>query len=221
MKLVGYIRVSTRKQAKEGVSLEDQEEKLKQYCALYDHELVKIIVDTESAKSMKRVGIKEVLETLKTGDAEGVLITKLDRLTRSRKDFCVLLDKYFSKDFALLSITDQLDTKSASGRLVINILVDVAQWEREVISERTSAAMQHKKSKGEYTGGVIPYGFQLDEDGIILLPNEAEQKVIEKAKKLRNWEYSFGKISKILARQGHLSRKHKPFGSKSIMSMVA
>lgn len=221
MNLIGYIRVSTRKQAKEGVSLEDQEEKLKQYSKLYDHNLVKIIVDTESAKSMKRVGIKKVLKTLKTGEAEGVLITKLDRLTRSRKDFCVLLDKYFSKDFALLSITDQLDTKSASGRLVINILIDVSQWEREIIGERTSAALQYKKSKGEYTGGVIPYGFELHENGVDLLRNEAEQKIIEKAKKLRNWEYSFGKISKILAKQGHLSRRNKPFNSKSIMLMIA
>lgn len=220
--MVGYIRVSTKKQVDSGFSLKAQEKKLKQYADLYEIDLVKIIVDAgESAKSLKRKGVQEALKMLKDGEAEGLLVVKLDRLTRSSKDFGTLLETYFSRKFSLVSVSEQLDTNSAAGRLAVNVLMVVSQWEREAIGERTSAALQYKKSKGEYTGGTVPFGYQLAENGVSLLRNEAEQKIIEKAKSLRNWEYSFRKISKILAKQGHLSRNNKPFSARSIMLMVA
>lgn len=221
-RMVGYIRVSTKKQVDIGFSLKAQEKKLKQYADLYEIDLVGIIVDAgESAKTLKRKGVQKALKMLKDGEADGILVVKLDRLTRSPKDFGILLETYFSKKYSLVSVSEQLDTNSAAGRLAVNVLMVVSQWEREAIGERTSAALQYKKSKGEYTGGVIPYGFELHKNGVDLLRNEAEQKIIEKAKKLRNWEYSFGKISKILAKQGHLSRRNKPFNPKSIMLMIA
>lgn len=222
MKLIGYIRVSTKKQVDEGVSLEAQKKMLKGYTGLYGHELVKIIVDAgESAKSLSRKGVQEVIESLKNNEAEGVLITKLDRLVRSRKDFFELMDKYFYKDFSLLTVSGQIETKSANGRLTVNMMADIAQWEREIIAERTRAAMQHKKSKGEYTGGCVPYGFDLHADGVRLVRNETEQETLEKMKTLRSSEYSYRKISKILVRQGRLARTGKPFNPNSIRQMVA
>ena len=93
-KVVGYIRVSTSDQADFGVSLAAQREKIEQYAALYDLELVEIIEDAgQSAKSLNRAGLQKALAMLKTGKAEGLLVAKLDRLTRSVKDLGALIDR--------------------------------------------------------------------------------------------------------------------------------
>ncbi len=87
-----------------------------------------------------------------------------------------------------------IDTRSAGGRLVLNVLLSVAQWEREAISERTSAALQHKISNGERCGR-IRFGFDLADDGIHLEENEAEQETIELMQHLRGSGWSFQKIA--------------------------
>ena len=90
----------------------------------------------------------------------GVLIAKLDRCTRSVADLATLIDTFSRRGVALISAAESLDTSSAGGRLVVNVLGAVAQWEREATAERTSAALQVLKQQGRATGGVAPYGFQ-------------------------------------------------------------
>ena len=119
-KVIGYIRVSTDKQAEHGFSLEAQAEKLKAYAMLYDIELVDLVVEQGSAKSVDREGLQSVLERLGK-DADGLLVVKLDRLTRSVADLGRLVETYF-QDYALLSVGEQIDTRSAAGRLVLNVL---------------------------------------------------------------------------------------------------
>lgn len=153
MKVVGYVRVSTEEQAREGVSLDAQEAKLRQYCALYELELVAVIRDAgASAKTLDRPGLSQALAALDTGEAAGLLVAKLDRLTRSVRDLGALLEGYFERRFALLSVADQIDTRTAGGRLVLNILASVSLWEREAIGERTKAALAHKRNIGEHVG---------------------------------------------------------------------
>jgi len=152
MKVIGYVRVSTEEQASQGVSLAAQEEKIRQYAALYDLELLDVIHDAgASAKSLKRPGLQQALSLLEAGQAEGIVIAKLDRLTRSVADWSSLIAGYFSKH-SLLSVADQIDTRTAAGRLVLNVLVSCAQWEREAIGERTKTALQYKKSQGVKLG---------------------------------------------------------------------
>lgn len=219
-KAIGYIRVSTDKQADKGQSLEVQEEKIKAYASLYDIQLVEIIIDAgESAKTLEREGLKKALSMLGK-EADAVIVSKLDRLTRSVKDIGHLMEKHFTK-YSLLSVSEQIDTRSASGRLVLNVLISVAQWERETIGERTSSAMQHKASKQEYTGGHIPYGFKLTEDGINLVEDEAEQAVIIEAKKLREYGLSLRKVATELSKRGFIPRSGKTFSTALLSKMVA
>jgi len=153
MKVIGYVRVSTEEQATHGVSLDAQEAKIRQYASLYELDLAEVIVDAgQSAKSLNRPGLNRALQALEGGEVEGLLIAKLDRLTRSLIDWGNLITRYFGKRFALLSVADQIDTRSATGRLGLNILMSVAQWEREAIGERTSTALQFKKSQGQKLG---------------------------------------------------------------------
>lgn len=169
---IGYIRVSTQEQATSGYSLDAQKAKLEAYAALYDIELTDIVVDAGvSAKSLKREGLQRVLTTLDNGGADAVLIFKLDRLTRSVKDWNVLIEKYFTNK-ALLSVSDQIDTRTAAGRLCLNVLMSVAQWERETIGERTSTALQYKKSQGQHIGSV-PYGYEAIDKTLAVVESEA------------------------------------------------
>ncbi|HEX4149106.1 MAG TPA: recombinase family protein [Pirellulales bacterium] len=189
MRVVGYVRVSTEEQSRDGVSLPTQRAKLTGYAELYELELVRIIEDAgESAKSLKRPGLQELLGLLRKGEADGLVIAKLDRLTRSITDWQTLIDGYFGERSRfgkqLFSVGDSIDTRTAAGRLVLNVLLSVAQWEREAIGERTRDALQHKIRQGERCGK-IRFGFDLTGDGKMLVPNEAEQEVIARMLALR------------------------------------
>jgi len=178
LKVVGYARVSTEEQARFGVSLDAQREKIPKYCDVHDLDLVAMEVDAGvSAKSLDRPGVQRVLTMLDLCQAYGVVVMKLDRLTRSVRDFCELVDHYFGDKGGkqLFSIGDSIDTRTAMGRLVLTFGIAIAQWERETIVERTQGGMDQKRSKGEWLGGRIPYGFGLSQDGSTLVALESEQ----------------------------------------------
>ena len=220
VRAVAYIRVSTDKQAEEGVSLDAQQAKVKAYAALYDLELVDVIVTSESAKSLDRPGLARALDMLKTGKVDALLVVKLDRLTRSVRDLGALIESHFQRS-ALLSVSESIDTRSAAGRLVLNVLVSVAQWEREAIAERTAAAMQYKASVNEFTGGEPPYGYRVDADGVHLTEHEGEQAVLVQARALRAAGLSLRAVAIELDRAGLRSRRGRAFASPQIMRMVA
>lgn len=218
-KAIGYIRVSTDKQAEHGVSLEAQRQKIEAYASLYDLQLVDVVVEQGSAKTLDRDGLNSVLTRLQAGEATAVIVVKLDRLTRSVADLGKLVERYF-QHFALLSVSEQIDTRSAAGRLVLNVLASVSQWEREVIGERTSVAMQHMKAAGRYTGGQVPYGFQLDADGQ-LIESEAEQRVLSLVRHYRQQGLSLRKIANVLSEKGLRSRSGKPLHFQAIARFAA
>ena len=123
MKTVGYVRVSTDKQADQGVSLDAQAEKIRAMAVVHGADLVDIIVDGgESAKSLKRPGMAKLLAMVDAGKVQTVIIAKLDRLTRSVRDLCELLERFERRGVALVSVAESLDTGSAAGRLVLNIM---------------------------------------------------------------------------------------------------
>jgi len=110
-----------------------------------------------SAKTLDRPGVQKALGILRTGQANALLVVKLDRLTRSVKDLGNLVEEYCSSDdMTLLSVADAIDTRTAAGRLVLNVLGSVAPWERETIGERTAEALAHKKAQGHKPGGAVP-----------------------------------------------------------------
>ncbi len=176
MRAIGYARVSTEEQARHGISLEVQVKRIKQQAEIADYDLQEIIIDAGcSAKSFKRTGIQSAIQAIKAGEVEAIIIYRLDRLTRSVTDldrFISLINKY---DVALASVTDSIDTKTATGRMTLNIIVSVMQGERELIGERTAAALQLKRERGEYCGGVVPFGYR--RRGRRLVEVEEEQRV--------------------------------------------
>ncbi|MGH7969604.1 MAG: recombinase family protein, partial [Limisphaerales bacterium] len=175
MKTVGYVRVSTDRQADQGVSLEAQEAKIRAMATVRGCELEEVIVDGgESAKDLKRPGVERLLALVEAGKVGAVIVAKLDRLTRSVKDLCALLELFEKRKVALISVAESLDTGSAAGRLVITIMGAVSQWEREAIGERTRDALRHKRSQGRRVGN-IAFGSRLSQDGEHLEPEPTEQ----------------------------------------------
>jgi DNA invertase Pin-like site-specific DNA recombinase len=219
---VAYLRVSTDKQADRGVSLDAQRAKVAAYAELYDVELVEVVVDAGvSAKSLERPGLACALDMLRRGHADALLVVKLDRLTRSVRDLGELVERYFAPGkAALLSVGEQIDTRTAAGRLVLNVLASVSQWEREAIGERTAAVMQHKATAGEFTGGEPPYGYRVADDGVRLATVAEEQAVLVAACELRAAGLSLRAVARELAGRGFVARNGKPFAAVQVARIV-
>ena len=215
--VIGYIRVSTEQQAESGCSLEAQRNKLIQYANLYDLELLRIEVDTVSGKTIEREGLQNALNSISTGEAEGLVVAKLDRLTRSVRDLGDLIDQYF-QNAALLSVSEQIDTRSAGGRLVLNVLASVSQWEREVIGERTSTALRHKIAVGEHVGRP-KYGFKVVNSELI--QDETEQQVLSIVRRYRRKGLTLKAIAKELTTQGFRTRKGTEFNHNQVNRIAA
>src|SRR3984893_17850913 len=170
-------------------------------------ELIEVIQDGgESAKSLNRPGIQRVLEMVQRREVQAVIIAKLDRLTRSVKDLCELLELFERRGVALISVAESLDTSSAAGRLVMNIMAAVSQWEREAMGERTRGALQHKRGSGDRVGN-IAFGYRLAPDGRHVEPDPGEQTVLTDIRELRGSGISLRRIAGTLNARGLTTRR--------------
>jgi len=154
MRIVGYVRVSSAEQASSGLGLEGQRTAITEEAQRRGWELVAIYEDAAaSGKSTNgRPGLAQALEAVETDAAAGIVVAKLDRLSRSIVDFGTLLERSRKNGWALVALDLGVDTSSAAGELVANVMVSVAQWERRAIGDRTRAALQVKRDQGIVLG---------------------------------------------------------------------
>lgn len=177
-----YLRVSTEAQADEGYSLAAQAEKLEAYCRMKGIAAFQRYVDGGfSGSNLTRPAITELVEAIRAGRVERVVVYKLDRLSRSQKDTLYLIEDVFlphGVDF--VSINENIDTGSPYGRAMIGILSAFAQLERENIFLRTRMGMVERVKQGFWPGGgKIPFGYDYDADKGILVPNSDADTVRE------------------------------------------
>jgi site-specific DNA recombinase len=171
-----YTRVSSRNQAEADYSsLETQRERLEAYCkSQEDYTVYRVYEDGGySADSMERPALKEMLRDIGNGQVNCILAYKIDRLTRSVKDFHVLMDIFDRCGVKFVSVTQSLDTQNPMGRLLRNVLLDFAQFEREMTADRTRDKMQQRAQKGLWNGGNVPYGYAAENKKLIPHPEEA------------------------------------------------
>jgi DNA invertase Pin-like site-specific DNA recombinase len=203
---IGYCRVSTDGQADRGVSLDAQGEKIRAMATVQDAEPIDVIVDGgESGKSLQRPGIERLLTMVDRREVQIVIIAKLDRLTRSVRDLGELLERFQKRGVALVSVGESLDTGSAAGRLVLNVMASVSQWEREAIGERTRDALRHKRAQGLRAGNV-PFDYSLAADGKTLVLDLSEQRTLQRIKELRAKGHSMVNIAAHLNGEGVVTR---------------
>ncbi|GIP38452.1 integrase [Paenibacillus sp. J31TS4] len=173
-----YIRVSTDEQAREGLSLGEQEERLKAYCKAlgWTSEISLYIEDGYSAKSVDRPKLKELLKHVREGRISKVIVTKLDRMSRKLLDLLTLIELFQDHNVSFVSISEAFDTNTPAGRLTLQVLGAVAEFERERNSERVFENMLHAAKGGKWLTQP-PYGYDLNEDKELVI-NEEEAKIV-------------------------------------------
>ncbi|OQW85750.1 MAG: hypothetical protein BWK72_20675 [Rhodoferax ferrireducens] len=171
---IGYIRVSTEKQASEGVSLEAQEARINAWCLVNGYELSCVYVDAGiSGKKMdNRPELLKALSSMKKGMA--LVSYSLSRLARSTKDLIGISELVAKKKGDLVSLSESIDTTTAAGKMMFQMLAVLSEFERNLTAERTSGALQHKKATNQKYTNITPYGFEAIEGRLVQVQQEAE-----------------------------------------------
>lgn len=196
---IGYARVSTADQAEHGVSLADQRERIAAYAKAHGYELLRVEVDrgVSGKASDNRPALQRALSA--ACKARGVLIVvKLDRLARNTRDAIDLAERIDKCGADLASIGEQIDTASAAGRFVFRLMASLGELERDQIAERTRAALQHKRRRGERVSRFEPFGYRLSDNGVRLIEVESEQRAIDRMRTLRDQGRSLAAIARVL-----------------------
>jgi len=195
LRCASYIRVSTDEQAREGVSLDAQEEYISSYAKSQGWEITGVFREEYTGTSLKRPQLDNMIASIKSGKFDIVLVYKLDRLSRRQRDVWHLLEDVFeSHGVGFKSITEPFETTTATGKAFLGMLAVFAQLERDTVVERTKAALNHKKKQGQHCGRV-PYGYRVGSDKK-LQKHPNEQKNIARMKRLRRSGFSYREISR-------------------------
>ena len=218
----GYVRVSTEAQATEGVSLEAQTARIQSWCANEGYELVEVMVDAgiSGKKSNNRPGLLRALNAV--CDANGALVVySLSRMARSTIDAITISQRLDKANADLVSLTEKIDTTSAAGKMIFRLLALLAEFERDVISERTATALNLLRKNNQRISGKIPFGHDLAPDGKTLISNPGEQATLIRIRQLHAAGTSLRGIAATLTADGVLSKAGKPWGASSIQAILA
>ena len=151
--VVGYIRVSTADQAAHGAGMDAQRASITRACEYRDLDLVEIVADDGySGKNMSRPGLERCLSMVRSGEVAGIMVTKLDRLSRSIKDFSDIMAASQREGWRLIILEPDIDFSTPFGKLLANILASFAEFERDMISMRTKEGMAERKRQGVVIG---------------------------------------------------------------------
>mgnify|MGYP001212035701 CR=1 FL=1 len=216
-----YCRVSTDEQAREGISLEEQQERLKAYCRAmgWNGEIRIFVDDGYSAKNLDRPELKRLIAAVRHGQVSRILVTKLDRLSRRLIDLLQLIDLFSDYEVSFVSVSESFDTNTPSGRLTLQVLGAVAEFERERIRERVFENMLHAASTGKWLTQ-CPYGYELIDKTLVVNEKEAEtvRNVFEW---YVNEGYGFYAIARRLNEAGIPSRHGKEWSIRSVKLMLS
>ena len=170
-----YVRVSTQEQAQQGFSLNAQQEALENYAKALGYDIHKIYRDEgKSAKDMKRPDMIQMLKDAEEGKFSAIFIYKLDRFSRSIKDLILTIDKLKDWGIDFVSLQDRIETTSATGKLMFHIVGAFAEFERNIIGDRTKFGMQRKAKEGGFITKA-PKGYKLVNKKLLIDEPEAEK----------------------------------------------
>jgi site-specific DNA recombinase len=223
---IGYCRVSTQEQAEQGISLEAQEARIRAYATMRGLELVEVVVDAGVSAGKYRLeardGGRRVLAAVRSRTVRHVIALKLDRLFRHTID-CLTTVHAWDKAGVSCHLIDMggasIDTASAMGRMFLTMAAGFAEMERNLTAERTTAALGRKREKGERVG-CLPYGTQLDADGVHLIDYAPEQAVMATVRELRAGGLSYRAIAGELNARGLTNRDGGKFLHTQIVRML-
>jgi site-specific DNA recombinase len=181
MRVVGYTRVSSEAQATDGVSLDAQRERIEGWARSAGLAVASSDVFVDAGISGKRADNRPALQAALEVACSGgcvLVVYSLSRLARSVRDTLAIAERLERAGADLVSLSENINTTSASGKMVFRLLAVLAEFERDLISERTRGALDHKRALGERVSGRLPYGHDLAVDGRTLVANPAELEVL-------------------------------------------
>lgn len=152
MEVIGYTRVSTEEQSASGLGLEDQRQRIREEAHRRSWSVAWVEDAGFSAKDLKRPGITTALDDLRAGDAQALVVAKLDRLSRSLIDFASLMERARREGWAVIALDLGVDSTTPAGEMMANVMASFAQYERRLISQRTRDALAVLKSQGQRLG---------------------------------------------------------------------
>ena len=162
--------------------------------------------------NMDRPAVKRLLEDIQAGKIDCVVVYKVDRLSRSIRDFAKMMELFEKNNVSFVSVTQQFNTTTSLGRLTLNILLSFAQFEREIISERTKDKQAAARKKGKWTGGYLILGYDLDPAGGRLLVNEAEA---ERVRTIFQWYLDGTPVSRIVLNAAQRGWRNKQWTTRA------
>jgi site-specific DNA recombinase len=210
-----YTRVSTSEGLEqEFTSLDNQRESAESYIQSQKSEGWTALAERYddggfTGANTDRPALQKLIDDIKTHRINCVVVYKVDRLSRSLLDFSQLLEFFDQSNVAFVSVTQHFNTNTSMGRLTLNILLSFAQFEREIISERTRDKIGSAKKKGKWVGGCVPLGYDLDKVNHKLLLNHEEAKIVKELFGLYLKERSLLQVAKIANAKGYRTKIRK------------
>ena len=207
---IGYIRISRLTASNAETSLPSQRARLLAWAEANGYTLLHIHEDAGiSGKSLlNRPGAQAAI-TAACRNRCPLVAVSLSRIVRSVTDAITVGDRLSRSGADIISLSENIDTTTASGRLVYRLLSLLGEFERDLISERTTAVLSHLRSTGKRISGAIPYGVTLSSDGQTLVPNPAEMAVIDRLHQRRAEGASYRILAEELERDGVLTKGGK------------
>jgi len=220
-KHIGYVRVSSFAQILSGVSLEDQEQRLSADAAVRGVILDEIVHDDgrSGASLRRRPGMQRVLAMIERGEVASIAVVKIDRAFRSLSDMASSVTMMQKHHCELVSLSDRIDTSTAVGKMMLNMLGTFAQFERDLGSERTADGLAQKRSQGKVYSKQIPYGFRAD--GKSLVFDRETQAVLKRVLALSEDGTGPTAIARVLNLDGIASPGGKAWYASSVASVLA
>ena len=215
-----YIRVSTEDQAREGFSLGEQEEKLRQLCEFKEYQIFKVYQDAGiSAKDMEhRPGFQQMMDDMRKGKINYIVAYKLDRVTRSVRDLEQLIEELEKYNCYLICERDDVNTSTANGRFFVRMLTVLSQLEIEVVSERTKFGMSGAIKAG-HLPGTCPLGYYRDTDKVVKLDPNAKG-IVRRIFNMYLEGKSYYQISCILDEEKVLYPEHNKWTEAAVRTII-
>ncbi len=224
---VGYLRVSTEDQAREGFSLDAQRARIRSYCSAKGYAFVREFVDDGfSGRTTNRPAFQDLMRFVRDGIPLGaakervsaVVVARFDRLNRNLYDFLATQREMQRHKIHFASVDETVDTRGPFGRFFVQVIAAFAELESGIIGERVRHGMRQKALQGGFNGMSAPYGYDVRSGGLAL--NEGEAAVVRRICAWRQRGRSFAWIAEALNRDGVPTKKGKAWTKRQLFRII-
>jgi DNA invertase Pin-like site-specific DNA recombinase len=224
---VGYLRVSTEDQAREGFSLDAQRARIRAYCSAKGYTLLREFVDDGySGRTTNRPAFQELMEAVREGvpgdggreRVDAVVVARFDRLNRNLYDFLATQRDMQRHKVHFASVDETVDTRGPFGRFFVQVIAAFAELESGIIGERVRHGMRQKALQGGFNGMSAPFGYDVRAGGLAL--NDKEAAVVRRICAWRQRGRSFAWIANALNRNGVPTKKGKAWTKRQLFRIV-